>query len=46
MVKVVESIPVKVPGRTSFLVFFEYGEEKVAAMKSLRPAVWHKKLSA
>lgn len=46
MINIVETIPVKLSGLTSFLVTFNYSPAIVEAMKTLPLAVWHKKLLA
>lgn len=46
MINIVETIPVKLSGLTSFLVTFNYNPAIVEAMKTLPLAVWHKKLLA
>lgn len=46
MINIVETIPVKLSGLTSFLVTFNYNPAIVDAMKTLPMAIWHKKLLA
>lgn len=46
MINIVETIPVKLSGLTSFLITFNYNPAIVDAMKTLPMAIWHKKLLA
>lgn len=43
MIKIQESIPRKLSGKTSFFVTFNYKPEIVEALKEFQPAVYHKK---
>jgi hypothetical protein len=44
MIKVVETIPLKLPGRSSFLLFFPFNPNLIERIKTYSPAIWHKKL--
>lgn len=44
MIKVVETIPLKLPGRSSFLLFFPFNPNLIERIKTYSPAIWHKKI--
>lgn len=44
MVKIEESRPIKVSGKTSLLISFPYNPAILDIVKSCQPAVWHKKI--
>lgn len=46
MIKVVEVKPLKLSGRSSFLVFFSYTPEMVEVIKTVPNAIFHKKLTS